>query len=90
MAVLGAAANPGALSLMRPFIDRYRLTFPVGFIGETEARKLGDFGPADILKVPTLLFVDKRGMVRQHIPGDSPFLKDAEKNTRLTIDGLLR
>jgi thiol-disulfide isomerase/thioredoxin len=88
--IVGAAANPGAISLIRPFMNRYKVTFPMGVLTEAEARRLGDFGPADVLKTPTLLFVDKNGTVRQHFPGDSPFLDNAERNTRLSIDALLR
>ena len=89
--IVGAAADPAAASLLQPFIDRYKFTIPLGFLTETEARKLTDLNsPTDILKVPAFLFVDKKGTVRFQYPGDDDFFDKTEMNTRGVIQGLLR
>ena len=86
----GAAANPGAISLLRGFKDRYRITIPMGVVNEADARKVADLGAKDRLKVPSLMFVDKKGRVQFEYAADSPFLGELEKNTRAVIEGLLR
>ena len=59
-------------------------------VSEADARQLADLGPTDRLKVPTFVFVDKKGTIINQIAGDSPFFDDINKNTRLILDGLLR
>jgi len=88
--VVGAAADPAAVSILPPFIDRYRFTIPLGYLTEADARRLTDLtNPADRLKVPAFLFVDKKGNVRFQYPGDDDFFDQTEMNTRGVILGLL-
>lgn len=87
---VGAAANEGAISLINGFKSDYKITFPLGVVNEADARKLTDLGPTERLKVPTFLFVDKKGNVLNQMPGDSPFFDDINKNTKIFLDGLLR
>ena len=88
--MIGGAADPGAVSLIRPFIDRYKITIPLGVLNEDDARRLTDSTPTQHLGVPALMFVDKKGIVQSQFPGDSPFFKAANKNTRLIIDSMLK
>jgi thiol-disulfide isomerase/thioredoxin len=87
---VGAAANTAAISLIKPFQVDYKITFPLGVVSEADARLLADLGPTDRLKVPTFVFVDKKGIIINQIAGDSAFFDDINKNTRLVLDGLLR
>jgi peroxiredoxin len=88
--MVGAAANGGAISTIRPFMDRYKITIPLGVLTEAEARRLTDSGPADRLMVPAFIFVDKKGQVRVQYPGNDKFFDDGDKNTRAVIESLLR
>jgi peroxiredoxin len=85
----GGAANPGAAANLRPFIDRYNLSLPLGALNEPEARRLTDSGPTDRLMVPAFLFVDKKGTVRYQYPADSEFFKSRDNNTRGLLNELL-
>lgn len=88
--MVGAAADAGAISTIRPFRDRHKITIPLGVLTEDEARRLSDSGPKDHLKVPAFLFVDKKGVVRFQHPGDDKFFDNVDKNTRSVIENLLR
>lgn len=88
--MVGAAANGGAISTIKPFIDRYKITIPLGVLTEDEAKRLTDSTPTEHLIVPAFLFVDKKGSVRFQYPGDHTFFNDGDKNTRGVIEGLLR
>jgi len=88
--MMAGAANNGAISLVGPFVDRYKVTIPVGVLTEAEAQRLTDSGPRDHLLVPAFLFVDKKGQIQFQFPGNDKFFDDGDKNTRRVIDNLLR
>ena len=87
--MIGAAADPGAITTIKPFIDRYKFTIPLGVLTEDQARLLTDMGPTDHLKVPAYLFIDKKGQVRFQYGADATFFNATDKNTRGVIEGLL-
>jgi len=88
--MLGASADVGSISMIGPFIQRYKVSIPLGVLTEAEAQRLTDSGPTDHLMVPAFLFVDKKGQVRYQYPGDHNFFKDGDKNTRGIIEALLK
>lgn len=76
--VIGAAGDPNAKFLLGPFIQRYRPTFPVGYIEKDAIIKVAEVPPNVRPVVPILLFIDKWGMVREQYYGDHPIMKSGE------------
>ncbi len=87
--VLGAAVNEGAISLIGPFIQRYRPNFPMGVLTRDATRRLADFTDEERPYVPIFIFVDKSGTVRLQAYGESEFFKDENSSTRKALDQLL-
>ena len=78
--VLGINAHWDKEQLVRPFMDVYKVTYPVGRDATGSVSKL-----YDIEATPTTVFIDKAGrLVEQHVGG----LEEAEFVKR--IDGLLK
>jgi peroxiredoxin len=80
LVVLGINAHWDKEQLVRPFMDVYKVTYPVGRDATGSVGKL-----YDIEATPTSLFIDKTGrLVEQHVGG----LEEAEFVKR--IDALLK
>ena len=62
--VIGAIADDNPKATVPPFVARYRINFPVGFVYPDSIQKLANLPPAMRPYVPILLFVDGKGMVR--------------------------
>jgi len=80
-----AAAVPG-------FVQRFHPTFPVGFNTNLEAVYNYLQHPSMlILKMPTLVFIDRQGVIRAEYKGDSDFLREDNMgaNIRKQIEALL-
>jgi peroxiredoxin len=88
--VLGAAVNPNAQYLIEPFKQRYRPSFPVGYLDEEATMKLADFDRDTHPFVPIVIFVDRQGTVRVQYFGNDPVFKDQEKAFRAVTDSLLK
>ena len=87
---VAAAGDENAQYLVEPFVQRYGLTFPVGYLNMNEMIKLADI-PKDKRPVaPIFMFIDQRGTVRFQYYGDHPFFKTTEGSTRSIIQGLLK
>lgn len=88
--VIGAAVDYNAPYLVTPFIERYRPTFPIGYLNE----------PKDIIKIldlsadyrpiaPMIMFIDSDGNVRfQYTGKDTEFIRN-QKTLRIIAEGLL-
>lgn len=89
--VAGVADNLSALSVP-PFVERYKVNFPVGYVDKSLFLKITNNKPADVLYVPTLLFIDPKGMVRLQIAGNHPSLQGAAlvKTIRGAAEDLVR
>ena len=88
--VLAAAVNDGAISLVGPFIQRYRPSFPMGVLGRDATRRLADFSTDERPYVPMFVFIDKQGTVRLQAFGDSEFFKNEDRETRKGLDLMLK
>jgi hypothetical protein len=78
--VLGINAHWDKEQLVRPFMEVYKVTYPVGRDSSGSVGKL-----YDIEATPTTVFIDKAGrLVEQHVGG----LEEAEFVKR--IDALLK
>lgn len=88
--VIGAAGDDNARYGLPPFIARYKLLFPVGFLTKEEIIKLADV-PKDVRPVaPIVLFVDRSGTVREQFYGDHPLFKDAQRSLKALSVGMLK
>jgi peroxiredoxin len=87
---VAAAGDDNAAYLVDPFSQRYKLTFPVGYVNKDEMIKLADIPKDKRPTAPIFLFIDKRGNVRFQYYGDDPFFKTVDGSTHSIVDGLLR
>jgi len=87
---LAAAGDDNAQYLIEPFVQRYKISFPVGFLNQTEMIKMGDIPLGKRPTAPIFLFIDKRNVVRFQYFGDSPFFKTVDGTTRSIIENLLK
>ena len=86
---IAIAAGLDHKPLIPEFIQKYGLTFPVGFTDRDQAMPYLQIANIRDFLVPQLVFIDKQGMIReQHVGGDDLF-KDEETNTRKKVLQLL-
>jgi peroxiredoxin len=87
---IAAAGDDNAQYLVEPFSQRYKLTFPIGYVNKDEMIKLADIPKDKRPTAPIFLFIDKRGVVRFQYYGDDPFFKTVDGSTHSIVDGLLK
>ncbi|MGA3096600.1 MAG: TlpA disulfide reductase family protein [Bryobacteraceae bacterium] len=88
---LECAFNPEAQQGVPGFIQQLQPPFPVGYADRAAVdsylqRTVIDTTP---LWVPHLVFLDRTGVIRADIAGDSPFMSDPLANIRAELDKLL-
>src|ERR1700681_1164717 len=89
--VLAVAFNPMANMLVPDFIKQFRPNFPVGWAEHQEVLNYLNHSTITPLYSPSLVFIDRKGMIRYQRLGDDPLmLTDQEKNTRSAIEELLK
>jgi peroxiredoxin len=86
---IAAAGDDNAQYSIGAFTQRYKITFPIGFLNKDEMIAIADIAPDRRPVAPIFLFIDKNGIVRFQYYGDDQFFKKPQ-NTRLTVLGLLR
>jgi hypothetical protein len=86
--VIAAAGDENAQYLVEPFVQRYKPTFPIGYLTKDEIIKLADLPQGKRPVVPILLFIDKKGVVRFQYYGDDPFMKTEDGSTRSIVENL--
>jgi peroxiredoxin len=90
--VLGAAINEGARALIPEFVYRQGLKFPVGVCSHDMALDYLQWDQATQgpMMMPQLVFVDRKGIIRSHHPGDSDYFRyDDEKHIREEVAALV-
>ena len=75
---------------VRPFADRYRFPFPVGYLSKDPAIELGNLKPGQHPTVPLIIFVDWMGNVRFQYQGNDPIFQHGVKDLRVIANGLLK
>jgi peroxiredoxin len=89
--VLGVAFNDMATLLVPDYISQLQLTFPVGVGLRDEAVGFLQHPPMELLYVPQLVFIDRKGIVRAQYRGTDDFFKNNEEaNMRAQIEALLK
>jgi thiol-disulfide isomerase/thioredoxin len=85
-----AIALDPSMQTVKPFGERYRFPFPLGFLEKDPAIKFLDLNATAHPVVPYLLFVDWKGEVHFQYAGNDPIWNQGEKGLRTIADGLLR
>ena len=85
--VLGSAIEDMASLHLGDFDKQFHPAFPVGYDDRRYLMKFLDLPVDDNLMMPTLVFIDKNGMIRTIVQGDDPvFTGDQDKNLRQILD----
>jgi thiol-disulfide isomerase/thioredoxin len=85
-----AIGDENAPFMLVPFKQRYKPSFPVGYLNREEMQKVGDIPLDKRPFVPIFLFIDRTGTVRFQYYGDDPFMNDEERATTAIVQNLLR
>ncbi len=88
--VVLAIGDPNAPYLLQPFVQRYKLTFPVGYLDQDGIQQIAAVPQGKRPFVPIYMFIDRKGTVRFQFYGDQPFFNDEEKSTRAILENLAK
>jgi len=88
--VVASAFNDKAETLVPGFIQQFQATFPVGWNTHQEVLTYLNHSVMQPLFVPSMVFIDRKGMIRYQYLGGDPFFNDMEKNLKTTIEMLLK
>jgi len=88
--VLASAFNANAETLVPGFIQQFQPAFPVGSNTHQEVLTYLNHSVMQPLFVPTMVFIDRKGMIRFQYLGGDPFFNDLEKNLHNTVELLLK
>jgi peroxiredoxin len=75
---------------VKPFADRYRFPFPVGYLAKDPTIQLADLKKDAHPAVPVVIFVDWMGNVRFQYDRKDPIFDQGEKGIRGIATGLCR
>lgn len=91
---IGAAINENASALVPEFIYKFGLKFPVGVTPHDMAYEFLGYNQNDPkagpMLMPQLVFIDRKGIVREQFAGDSDFFKNEEVNIKAKIEAMLK
>ncbi len=88
--VIAADFNEGGEILIPDFIKKYNPSFPVGYVKRATVLSFAGIAPDVPAYVPILLFIDRKGAIRQQYLGNDAFFRNEEKNERDSIEALLK
>jgi hypothetical protein len=89
--VLECAFNDNAEHLVVGFLGEFHPPFPVGWSTYPAVSSYLQYSAMNPMAfVPHMVFLDRRGIIRADIPGESNFYKEADSNIRRTLDDLLK
>jgi thiol-disulfide isomerase/thioredoxin len=88
---IGAAVDDNAPYLVGPYIQRYRPTFPVGFLKKEALIKLLDLAPDVRPVAPMLMFIDHTGTVRfQYFGKDKAIFGQNNSTLHMIVENLIK
>jgi peroxiredoxin len=87
---VGVAFNDNAAALVPDFVRQFGLTFPVGSAPRDTVIQYLQHSMAKPLYVPQMIFVDRKGVIREQHGGEDDYLKNLEPNLRASIETLLK
>lgn len=86
---LGVAFNPMSKMLVPDFVRDYKVNFPVGYSERGPVNSFLDNPEDNALHVPQLVFIDRKGNVRQQSLPREDHTVGTEANMRKMIESLL-
>ncbi len=89
---IGVAFNDMATMLVPDYVKMLQLTFPVGVAPRGEVIDFLQFPMSQMMYVPQLIFVDRKGVIRAYYNGTDDFFKPdkEEANMRAIVEKLLK
>ena len=87
---VGAAINDNAGALVSTFMGNLGLKYPVGVTPRKVAYEFLGYSMVELLHMPQLVFIDRRGIVSAQFSGDGDFFRDEEVNVRNQIEAMLK
>jgi hypothetical protein len=72
------------------YTKNFGIRFPVGFAPREQAHEFLQHPLMQIMYVPQLVFIDRKGLIKAQYAGGSDFFKDEETNIRKQIDQMLK
>lgn len=75
---------------MPAFIKQFHVEFPVGWAAHQDVLNYLNHSVMVPLYVPSMVFIDRSGMIRYQYIGGDPYFNDQEKNFRSTVEELLK
>jgi peroxiredoxin len=88
--VVAAAVNLTAKDDAGPFAERYKTTFPVGYLDKPGMMRIADVSGDQKPFVPILMFIDRVGVVHFQYFGNDPVMKDEDKSVRAIVQGMVK
>jgi thiol-disulfide isomerase/thioredoxin len=89
--VLACAFNEGAEQLLPGFLSQFHPAFPVGWSTHDAVYAYLQYSEMNPMGfVPHMVFLDRRGIIRADIPGESTFFNEPDTNIRKQLDDLLK
>jgi len=90
--VLECAFNEDAPYDLPGFLRQFHPPFPVGFSNPAAVRAYLGIPMLDphLLLVPHMVFLDRRGIIRADVAGESDFMKQPEANIPAELERLLK
>lgn len=92
MAALGIAINPMANMLIPEYLQKFGVKFPIGFNeNQDQIKEFLQHPMIQILRVPQLVFVDRKGVIRAQHGGaaDPDFFNNEEGIIKSEVEKLL-
>ena len=90
--IVECAFDVGSDRQLPAFIQQYKPPFPIGYADRAAVLSYLQYSIMDTkpVYVPHLVFLDRSGVIRADIPGESDFMQNPDKNVRAELDKLLK
>ena len=87
---LAVAFNEGAANLVPDFVKSIGVGYPVGYAPRETVMSYLQLNPDARLSVPQIVFIDKKGMIRQQSMPVDDGVTPGEQNVRSMVETLLK
>lgn len=87
---MAVAFNDMAMMLVPGFVSQTGASFPVGYDVRESVFSYLQLPLNFRMFVPSMVFIDRQGMIRGQYIGDDKFFEDQERNIRNTLETLLK
>jgi peroxiredoxin len=88
--IVACAFNDGAQQLLPKFMQEFQPNFPVGYCSRQAVLTFLSYPVLQVLYVPHMVFLDRRGIVRGDYAGESDFMSHPDVRVPAELDLLLK